>query len=76
MDMWTGHDAFLDELELTVRAELVMAGRAERTAGVPLVELLFDRVDADRYELGLHGLLAAVEALRTGAPPAGPRLTP
>jgi hypothetical protein len=53
----------LDELKLVVLAELVIAGRPERTVGVPLDELLFDRVDADRYELGLHGLLDAVVAL-------------
>jgi hypothetical protein len=56
----------LHELKLTVQAELVIAGRPERTAGVPLDELLFDRVDADRYELGLHGLLDAVVALERG----------
>jgi hypothetical protein len=53
----------LHDLKLVVLAELVIAGRPERTAGVPLDELLFDRVDADRYELGLHGLLDAVVAL-------------
>ncbi|MEU7867360.1 hypothetical protein [Dactylosporangium sp. NPDC049140] len=53
----------LDELKLVVLAELVIAGRPERTVGVPLEELLFDRVDADRYELCLHGLLDAVVAL-------------
>jgi hypothetical protein len=53
----------LHDLKLVVLAELVIAGRPERTAGVPLPELLFDRVDADRYEMGLHGLLDAVVAL-------------
>lgn len=53
----------LHELKLLVLAELVIAGRPEPTAGVSLQERLFDRVDADRYELGLHGLLDAVVAL-------------
>ena len=53
----------LHELKLVVLAELVIAGRPERTVDVPLEELLFDRVDADRYEMGLHGLLDAVVAL-------------
>jgi hypothetical protein len=56
----------LHQLKLVVQAELVIAGRAERTAGVPLDELLFDRGEADRYELGLHGLLDAVVALERG----------
>jgi hypothetical protein len=55
--------ALLHDLKLVVLAELVIAGRPERTVGVPLQERLFDRVDADRYEIGLHGLLDAVVAL-------------
>lgn len=54
---------FLHGLKLVVLAELEIAGRPEQSAGVPLDELLFERVDADRYELGLHGLLDAVVAL-------------
>lgn len=53
----------LYELKRVVLAELVIAGQPERTVGVPLQELMFDRVDADRYELGLHTLLDAVVAL-------------
>ncbi|MET7421188.1 hypothetical protein [Dactylosporangium sp. NPDC005555] len=53
----------LHELKLVVLAELVIAGQPERTAGVPMEEVLFVRLDADRYELGLHGLLDAVVAL-------------
>jgi hypothetical protein len=53
----------LHELKGVVLAELVIAGRPPRTAGAPLEELLFDRVEADRYELGLHGLLDALLAL-------------
>ncbi|GAA3208334.1 hypothetical protein ACFO1B_18640 [Dactylosporangium siamense] len=53
----------LHDLKLAVLAELAIAGQPERTDGVPLDELLFDRVDADRYELCLHCLLDAVVAL-------------
>jgi hypothetical protein len=53
----------LDELKVVVLAELVIAGRPERTVGVPLEERLFARVEADRYEVCLHGLLDAVVAL-------------
>ncbi|MEV4512246.1 hypothetical protein AB0K00_25190 [Dactylosporangium sp. NPDC049525] len=53
----------LHELKLVVLAELVIAGQPARTVGVPLQEILFDGVDADRYELGLHSLLDAVVAL-------------
>jgi hypothetical protein len=53
----------LVDLKHVVLAELAIAGRPERTVGVPIEELLFDRVDADRYELCLHGLLDAVVAL-------------
>jgi hypothetical protein len=53
----------LHDLKLVVLAELVIAGRPGRTVGVSLEERLFDRVEADRYELGLHGLLDAVVAL-------------
>ena len=53
----------LHDLKVVVLAELVIAGRPERTVGVPLEELMFDRVEADRYELCLHGLLDAVVAL-------------
>jgi hypothetical protein len=53
----------LVDLKHVVLAELAIAGRPERTVGVPIEELLFYRVDADRYELCLHCLLDAVVAL-------------
>lgn len=73
----TGEDAFLQELELNVRAELTLveAGQpTEEAVAVPSQELLFDQADAERYGIGLRGLLGAVEALeedtRPGVDPA------
>jgi hypothetical protein len=63
MNTLSGESTSLDELKHVVLAELAIAGRPERTAGVPLQELLSDRADADRYELCLHCLLDAVVAL-------------
>lgn len=63
MNTLDSEPTFLHDLKLVVLAELVIAGRPERTIDVPLEERLFDRVDADRYEMGLHGLLDAVVAL-------------
>ncbi len=63
MNTLSSEPTFLDELKVVVLAELVIAGRPERTVGVPLEEVMFDRVEADRYELGLHGLLDALVAL-------------
>jgi hypothetical protein len=63
-------NAFLYELELNVSTELTLAesGRPEEeAAGVPLDEWLFDPADAQRYEIGLHNLLGAVEALEEGS---------
>jgi len=61
-----GENAFLYELELNVSTELTLAetGQPEEEAvRVPLDEWLFDPADAQRYEIGLHNLLGAVEAL-------------
>jgi hypothetical protein len=62
-------NAFLYELELNVSTELTLAesGQPEEAAGVPLDEWLFDPADAQRYEIGLHNLLGAVEALEEGS---------
>ena len=65
-----GENAFLHELELNVSAELVLAGTSqpeEEAVNVPLDEWLFDPADAQRYEIGLHNLLGAVEALEDGS---------
>ncbi|MCC8242884.1 hypothetical protein [Saccharothrix luteola] len=66
----TGDNAFLHDLELTVRVELAEAeaGRPEEGAvGVPVEEWLSDPAEAQRYEVGLRGLLGAVEAVEEGS---------
>ena len=65
MSIPTGDDAFLHELELTVRTELTMAGTSqpEEEAGwAPTGESLPD-THAQRYVVRLRTLLGAVEAL-------------
>jgi hypothetical protein len=65
-----GHHAFLHELELNVRTELTLAETSqpeEEAVNVSLDEWLFDPADAQRYEIGLHNLLGAVEALEDGS---------
>ena len=60
-----GDSAFLHELELNVRSELtiVETGQPEVDAdGEPTAEWLLDP-DVQRYEVGLHSLLSAVETL-------------
>jgi hypothetical protein len=62
----TGGNAFLHELELTVRTELTLAQTGqpyEEAVAVPIDEWLSDPADAQRYEIGLRSLLGAVEAL-------------
>ena len=64
-----GDNAFLQELELTVRSELTIVETSEPEVdadGVPAVEWLLDP-DAQRYEVGLHSLLSAVETLEYGS---------
>ena len=70
MSIPTGDNAYLHELELNVSTELTLAESGqpeEEAAGVPLDEWLFDPADAQRYEIGLHNLLGAVEALEEGS---------
>jgi hypothetical protein len=69
----TGDNAFLHELELTVRTELTQAetSQPEEAAGVPIDEWLFDPADAQREEVGLRSLLGAVESLEDGTLPPG-----
>ena len=65
-----GENAFLHELELNVSAELITAGTSqpeEEAVRVSIDEWLFDPADAQRYEIGLHNLLGAVEALEDGS---------
>jgi hypothetical protein len=64
-----GDSAFLHELELNVRSELtiVETGQPDVDAnGVPTAEWLLDP-DGQRYEVGLHSLLGAVETLEHGS---------
>ena len=69
----TGDNAFLHELELTVRAELTLAETslpAEQADGIPGDEWPLDP-DDQRYDVVLHTLLGAVEALEDGSRPGG-----
>ena len=61
----TGDNAFLPELELTVRAELTLAETSlpeEQVDGAPGDEWPLDP-DVQRYDVVLRALLGAVEAL-------------
>jgi hypothetical protein len=65
-----GDNAFLHELELNVSTELMLAETSqpeEEAVRVSVDEWLFDPADAQRYEVGLHNLLGAVEALEDGS---------
>jgi hypothetical protein len=67
----TGDDAFLHELELTVRAELTLAGISqpeEQDDGIPAGEWPPDP-DDQRYDVVLRTLLGAVEALEDAPDP-------
>ncbi|MEU8141416.1 hypothetical protein [Nonomuraea sp. NPDC048901] len=61
----SGDDGFLYELQIEVEEEvtLIEASRPEEAAELPVTEWLFDPTDAEREEIGLRGLLDAVEAL-------------
>jgi hypothetical protein len=78
----TGDNAFLHELELTVRAELTLAetSQPEEQAdgipgGIPGDEWPSDP-DAQRYYVALRALLGAVEALEDASGPGGHPPTP
>jgi hypothetical protein len=78
MSTLTGGNAFLHELELTVRTELTLAETGqpyEEAIAVPIEEWLSDPADDLRYEAGLRSLLGAVEALEDGFGP-GDRPSP
>ena len=65
-----GENSFLHELELNVSTELTLAGSGqpeEEAVDLSMDEWLFDPADAQRYEIGLHNLLGAVEALEEGS---------
>jgi hypothetical protein len=62
-----GGHAFLDELEINVCTELTLVETGppeEEALGLPIEEWLSDPAEEQRYEVGLHDLLGAVEAMR------------
>ena len=65
MSVPTSDNVSLDQLELTVRAELAQAetSQPEEDACVPIDQWLTDPADEQRYEVGLRTLFGAVEAL-------------
>lgn len=65
----SGDGEFLDEFEIEIEAELTLAeaSRPEDAAGLPVADWLFDPTDAEREEIGLRGLLDAVEVLKDGS---------
>ncbi|MGH3178519.1 MAG: hypothetical protein ACRDPF_32185 [Streptosporangiaceae bacterium] len=71
MSVPTGDNAFLHELELTVKAELTQAETSppEEAVCVPIDEWLSDPADEQRYEIGLRALFGAVEALEVSLAP-------
>jgi len=69
----TGDNAFLHELELTVRVELTLAEAslpAEQADGMPGGEWPPDP-DVERYDVVLRALLGAVDALEDASGPGG-----
>ena len=72
----TGENGFLYELEVEVETELTLveSSHPEEASDLPITEWLFDPADAQRDEIGLRGLLGAVEALEGGSRPDGPPL--
>lgn len=69
-----GENEFLHGLEVEIEAELTIAesSHPEDLLDKPVTEWLYDPTDAERYEVGLRGLLDAVEAVEDAtAPDAG-----
>ena len=62
MSIPTSDNAFLDQLELTVRAELAETSQPEADF-LPIDQWLTDPADDQHYEVGLRSLYGAVEAL-------------
>lgn len=62
---------FLHGLEVAIEAELAVAesSHLENVFDTPVTEWLYDPTDAERYEVGLHGLLDAVEAVEDTTSP-------
>ncbi|WP_219466488.1 hypothetical protein [Nonomuraea rhizosphaerae] len=70
MSVPPGESDFLHQLQAEVEAEVAMAeaSRPQEEAGLPITDWLFDPTDVEREEIGLRGLLDAVEVLEEGAP--------
>ncbi|MFI7454735.1 hypothetical protein ACIBQX_45190 [Nonomuraea sp. NPDC049714] len=66
-----GDNEFLYELQAEVEVELihVEASRPEQEFDLPVSEWLFDPTDVEREEIGLRGLLDAVEVLEDRSRP-------
>jgi hypothetical protein len=67
--------AFLHELAVEVREELARAETIEaatETAEESMEAWLSDPADDQRYEVSLHVVLGAVEAMENGYGPGGP----
>ena len=70
MTIPTGDNAFLHEIELTVKEELTVAESSplgEESNNAPTLEWLLDP-DAQRYDVSLRTLLGAVEAAEDDSP--------
>jgi hypothetical protein len=67
MSVPNGEDDILYELQVEVEVELtqVEASRSEEELSLPVTDWLFDPTDAEREEIGLRGLLDAVEVLES-----------
>ncbi|GLW12069.1 hypothetical protein Misp01_71970 [Microtetraspora sp. NBRC 13810] len=73
MSVPSGEHGFPYELEIEAEAEvaLVEASHPEEVLAKPITDWLFDPVDAERAEIGLRGLLGAVQALEDDSRPDG-----
>ncbi|MBE3013490.1 hypothetical protein IL992_30570 [Microbispora sp. NEAU-D428] len=67
----SGDDDVLHELEVEVEAEvtLVESSHPEEAVGLSVADWLADPADVEREEIGLRGLLDAIEVLRDGSRP-------
>ncbi|MFI6290515.1 hypothetical protein ACIBEJ_02980 [Nonomuraea sp. NPDC050790] len=67
------NEAFLRALEAEVEVELnaSVASHPEEALELPVTEWLFDPMDAEREQVGLRGVLDAIEVLEHGERPGG-----
>ncbi|MFI7635113.1 hypothetical protein [Nonomuraea sp. NPDC049400] len=66
-----GEDDFLYELKAEVEIELTAAeaSRPQEELDLPVTDWLFDPTDVEREEIGLRGLIDAVEVLEEDSGP-------